>query len=342
VTPNPQAPVLIVGGSGVVGSQAARALRRLHPALPLAIGGRALARAEAVAREVGNAIALPVDVALADLGVPEERTFSAVVVFLKDHWLNSMRFAQRRGVSYISLSSGAFEIGPEVAQYIHAPDRAPVLLASHWLAGASLFPTLHYAKAFRTIDEIRIGVLLDEEDMGGAAAYADFERITGTAPAALTLQDRKFVWRRIDDDLIKYVSVDGVEVGAQRYSPFDIMSLATSIEVRSLSMNLAYTTSASRRRGEPFSTEIVIDIDGVVPDGARGRMHHEIVHPGGQAPLTALNVALAVERMLGLAGAPPPGPGLFFPELLLDPAYVVRRMEEFGAQFSSRSVEVPS
>jgi hypothetical protein len=35
--------------------------------------------------------------------------------------------------------------------------------------------------------------------------------------------------------------------------------------------------------------------------------------------------------MLGLAGAPPPVPGLFFPELPLDPGYVVRRMEEFGA-----------
>jgi hypothetical protein len=105
---------------------------------------------------------------------------------------------------------------------------------------------------------VRIGVLLDE-DMGGAAAYADFERITGTAPAALRLQDGKFVWRRIEDDVVTYVSVDGVEVGAQRYSPFDI-SLAASIDAHSISMNLACTTSASRRRGEPSPTEIVIDI----------------------------------------------------------------------------------
>jgi hypothetical protein len=337
-----RAPVLIIGGSGVVGSQAARALRRLHPTLPLAIGGRDMTRADLVAHGLGNAVAVAVDVGLADLGLTRDRAFSAVVVFLKDHWLNSMRFAQDRGVPYISLSSGTFEIGPEVAQYVHAPDRAPVLLASHWLAGASLFPALHYATAFRTIDEIRIGVLLDEEDMGGAAAYADFERITGSAPAALTLQDGQFVWRRIDETSVTYVSVDGVEVAAQRYSPFDIMSLATATDARSISMNLAYTVSASRRRGEPFSTEIVIDIDGVMADGARGRMHHEIVHPEGQAPLTAINVALAVERMLGLGDGPPPDPGLFFPELLLVPAYVVGRMEEFGARFTSRRVEVPA
>eukprot|EP01035_Chromulina_nebulosa_P012254 gene12254-16342_t len=39
------APVLIIGGSGIVGAQAARALRRLHPALPIAIGGRDMAKA---------------------------------------------------------------------------------------------------------------------------------------------------------------------------------------------------------------------------------------------------------------------------------------------------------
>lgn len=123
---NTQAPLLMIGGSGIVGSQAARALRRLQPTLPIAIGGRDPA----------------------------------------------MRFAQSRGLPYISLSSGSFEISPEVAQYIHAPERSPVLLASHWLVGASLYPALHYANAFRSIDEVRIGVLLDEEDIGGPAAHA--------------------------------------------------------------------------------------------------------------------------------------------------------------------------
>ena len=45
-------PVLIVGGSGIVGSQAAQTLRRLHPDLPIAIGGRNLERAKKTARVV--------------------------------------------------------------------------------------------------------------------------------------------------------------------------------------------------------------------------------------------------------------------------------------------------
>jgi hypothetical protein len=335
-----QAPVLIIGGSGVVGSQAAHTLRQLQPRLPIAIGGRDLARAEAIAAEVGNASAVKVDIALPDLGLPQEQLFSALVVFLKDERLNSLRIAQSRGVPYISLSSGTFEIGPEVAQYIHAPNRSPIVLASHWLAGASLFPALEYAKDFRHVDAIRIGVLLDEEDMGGAAAYADFERITGSSPAALTLQHGKFAWRRVDDAGVTYVSVDGREVAAQRYSPFDIMSLATATHARSVSMNLAYTASASRLRGEPFSTEIVIDIEGTLHDGKPARRHSEIVHPAGQAPLTGLNIALIVERVLGIAGREAPHPGLYFPELLLESAHVVRKMEEFGARFSDDRHEI--
>lgn len=335
-----QAPVLIIGGSGVVGSQAARTLRRLQPTLPIAIGGRNLDKASEVAREVGNASAVQVNIALSDLGLTPNQAFSAVIVFLKDEWLHSMRFAQSRGLPYISLSSGTFEIGPEVAAYIHAPHKSAILLASHWLAGASLFPALHFAHEFGTVDKIHIGVLLDELDMGGDAASADYVRITGSAPAALTRTDGAYVWKRIDESPVSYVSVDGVELEAQRYSPFDIMSLGVATEAGSISMDLAYTVSATRRQGKPFSTEIVIDIEGVLKDGTRARRHHEIVHPQGQAPLTALCVALAAERMLGLTGNGTPRPGLYFPELLLDPAQVVERMREFGALFTARSGEV--
>lgn len=331
-------PALIIGGSGIVGAQAARTLRRLQPDLPIAIGGRDVAKAEAVAREIGQAVATKMDIALPGLGLRAGDDFSAVIVFLKDERLNTMRYAQNRGIPYISLSSGTFEIGPEIAQFIHAPGKAPILLASHWLAGASLFPALHFAKAFRSIDSIRLGVLLDEEDMGGPAAFADFERITQSAPAALALADGKFVWTRLDEAQSEYTSVDGVKLAAQPYSPFDIISLAAATNARSIHMDLAYTMSASRRRGEPFSTEIVISIDGVLANGERGSVRHEIVHPEGQAPLTALCVALAVERILGLTGAEAPAPGLYFPEVLLDPAHVVQRMREFGARFSDLSI----
>lgn len=51
-------PVLIIGGSGIVGAKAAQTLRQLHPDLPIAIGGRDTNRAQNIAEVVGNAFAV--------------------------------------------------------------------------------------------------------------------------------------------------------------------------------------------------------------------------------------------------------------------------------------------
>lgn len=335
------APVLIIGGSGIVGSAAARALRRLHPHLPIAIGGRNRAKAEAVAAAIGGAVATSIDLNRSDIGLPggASAAYSAVAVFLKDETLNSMRYAQARRLPYISISSGTFEIGPEVSLFIHGPSRAPILMASQWLAGAAVFPALHFAGAYQAVDSFWIGVLLDEEDMGGPAAYADYERITGSSPAALMLRDGQFVWVNAKEAATRFRRVDGFEVAAQAYSPLDIVSLAAATDAKSIRLDLAVAASASRRRGEAFSTEILIEIEGTLSNGERGRSRHEIVHPDGQAALTALGVALGVERLLGLKSGEPVPPGLYLPETLIDPGYFVGRMKEFGARFESRGGE---
>lgn len=329
----PVDPVLVIGGSGVVGSQAVAALQRLHPNLPLAIAGRDLARAEAAASRLGVA-AVQADLARADLGLSDEARFSAVIVFVKDDWGHALAYAQRHGIAHISVSSGAFEIGIETARFIHAPQAAPIMLASQWLAGAALFPTLEYAKAYRSIDSIHVGVLLDQEDMGGQAALADYERITQAGTATLTVKDRRFAWISGEDARARYRSVDGVDLPAAAYGPLDVLSLANATGAKDIRFDLAFDVSASRRRGEPFSTENVITIDGVLQSGERGARRYEVVHPQGQAPLTALGVALATERALGLAGGEALQPGLYFPDSVIDPAYYVARMKEFGAVFT--------
>jgi hypothetical protein len=326
------APVLIIGGSGIVGAQAARALRRLHPALPIAIGGRDMAKANRTAAEIGNASAVALDLNQPGLGLASTEPFSAVATFLKDDTLNSLKFAQARAVPYLSVSSGTFEMAPEVARYIHHPGRSAVLMASQWLAGAATFPVLHFAREFATLDSISIGVVLDDEDMGGPAAYADYERITATAPNALVLRQGKFEWLPKEQGTGTLTSVDGVAMPTQAYSPFDIVGLAAATGAHSIRMDLAMGVSASRRRGEPFSTEIIIELSGTRQDGRSASVRHEIVHPQGQAPLTALGVALGLERLLGLAGGGPVQPGLYLPEVLIAPSYALHRMEESGAR----------
>ena len=328
-----QQPVLVIGGSGVVGAQAAAMIRRLHPNLPVTIAGRDLAKAQAVADKLGVE-ALAADLSKPDLGLPKDARFSAVIVFVKDDWSHALRFAQSRGIPHLSVSSGAFEIGIEAACFIHAPQAAPVVLASQWLAGAALFPVLDYARAFGSIDRIHVGVLLDQQDMGGQAALADYERITQSGSAALTRKDGRFAWIAGEEAKARYRSVDGVELPAAAYGPLDVLSLATATEAKNIRFDLAFDISASRRRGEPFSTESVITIEGVLRSGERAVRSCEIVHPQGQAPLTALGVALASERALGLAGDEALKPGLYFPDGIIDPAYYVARMKEFGAVFT--------
>lgn len=324
------APVLVIGGSGVVGAQAAAMLRRFHPALPLAIGGRNRAKAERVAASLRDASAVHVDIDVPGLALSEDARFSAIVVFVKDAALNALDYAQRHGLPHVSVSSGVFEVGPEMARHIHRPTAAPILMASNWLAGAATFPTLVFARDFRRIDTIAIAAVLDEEDMGGPAAYADFDRLTTAAPHALMLKDGRWLWATGADAARNVRDVGGNEVVASAYSPLDVLSLAETTGAPNIRFDLVYGQSSSRRRGEPFSTEIIIEIDGEGADGDRLGRRYELVHPDGQAPLTALGVTLAVERLLGLAGGSPVAPGLYLPEVLIEPAYALQRMREIG------------
>lgn len=325
----PLAPILIIGGSGVVGAQAAQALRRLHPGLRLTIAGRDLAKARAVADGLGRADAVTVDLQRADLGLPASARYGAVVVFVKDAGLNTQRYAQAQGIPYVSTSSGSFEIAPEVARYLRAPDAAPILLASHWLAGAATLPALLFAREFARVDRIALSALLDEQDMGGPAAYADYERLT-TAAGAQVLEDGQWRWLRGDEGAATLRSVDGVEVPAAAYSPLDVVSLAAATDARWLRLDMGLAVTASRRRGEAYSTEIAIEIEGAGHDGRALRRRHELVHPQGQAPLTALSIALGVEALLGLGQTPAAAPGLYFPDTLIEPGYFLRRLQEGG------------
>lgn len=324
-------PVLIIGGSGVVGAQGAQALRRLHPELPIAIAGRDRARAEAVAASLGHAHGLRVDLQRADLGLPEDARFSALVMFVKDDSLNSLKYAQRHGLAYVSTSSGSFEIAPEVARHLRHPGASPILLASHWLAGAATLPALQFAEAFRRVDRIDIGALLDEQDMGGPAAAADYERLTNAA-AAQILEHGRWRWVRGDEAAGSFRSVDGRSMEASAYSPLDVVSLAAATDAHSIRLDMALGESASRRRGEAFSTEIVIELEGERHDGRLVRSRHELTHPQGQAPVTAIGIALGVERLLGLDGGAAVAPGLYTPDGLIDPGYYLRRLREFGVR----------
>jgi hypothetical protein len=321
--------VLIMGGSGQAGASAAAMLRRWYPALPLTIAGRDLGRARKVADELGEATAVTIDLQRDDLGLPAGHDYAAVVATVWDSRLNGLRYAQRHGLPYLSISSGLVDIAPEVVAGAHRPSAAPILLASHWYAGFLVLATLDLGRDFDRIDTIRIDAVLDEFDSGGPAAAEDLQRLAAVT-AGLVRRDGVFTWVSGADALAEVRSIDGTMLPAQSIATLDVPSLALATGAPNVRLNFAVGESASRRRGGPASTEVRIDIEGVDAAGAPRRTSRYLMHPEGQRPLTALGVALGVERLLGLRGDAVPA-GIHTPEALVDPAYAVERMAEIGA-----------
>lgn len=322
-------PILLIGGAGTVGKQTAMSLRATHPDIPLLIGGRDLARAKQAAAEIGDGEGVQIDLTASDLGLGE-RDVSAVAIFVHDDTLGSLKYALSRSVPHVSISTGTFEIAPEIAAYVHRPT-APVVLGSEWLAGAGVLTTLHLAKGFARLDRIALSAVLDEKDIGGPAADADYARLTSVSPAALTLIDGRYHWRTQAEGDVVVHAADGEALEGFPYSPFDIVALAARTDATDIRLDVAVGVSSSRRAGHTYSTEIIIDLEGVDPSGAVVHTRHALVHPRGQAPLTALAVASILERVAALDGGPPVGPGLYFPEGLVNPDLFVARALTSGA-----------
>ncbi|WP_159849804.1 saccharopine dehydrogenase [Nocardia sp. CY41] len=324
--------VLILGGSGQAGAGAAAQLRRWHPTLPLTIAGRDLARARHVADELGAASAVTIDLERPDLGLAAGHGYSAVVAALWDRKLSGLRFAQDRGLPYLSISNGLVEITPEVVAGAQRADAAPVLVASHCFAGLVVLATMETAERFDRVDAVRIGAVLDETDAGGPAAIADLERLSVATSAGLVRRDGVFTWVAAADARADVLGVDGVEVPGQTVAILDVPSIAFATGAHDVRFDLAVGESAGRRRGGSASFEVRIDIEGADEAGDPARTSRYLVHPAGQRPLTALGIALGVERLLGLRGHAV-APGIHTPEALIDPRHAVERMREIGTEF---------
>jgi hypothetical protein len=325
---------LIMGGSGQAGAGAAAVLRRWHPTLPLTIAGRDSDRAQRVADELGAATAVTIDLRRSDLGLPAGRDYSAVVAAVWDDRLHGLRYAQDRGLPYLSISSGLVDIAPEVVAGGQRAGAAPILLATHYYAGLIVLATLDFAREFDRIETIRIGAVLDELDSGGPAAIADLQRLMAATSAGLVRRDGIFSWVSGLDAQAEVASVDGAVLPGQSIPILDVPSLAIATGAPNVRFDFALGESASRRRGEPASTEVRIDLEGVDLTGAPLSTSRYLLHPAGQRPLTALGVALGVERLLGLRGEAV-APGIHTPEALIEPAYAVERMVEIGATFTN-------
>jgi hypothetical protein len=328
--------VLFAGGSGFVGRTAVKWFRERHPSVRVLVGGRNLQAAGEVAQAVGAAEAVAIDLDKPHLGLGDDVTVAAVVMLAPEAGLNGLSYAQDLGIPYLNINAALTEIGPELALFAHRATAAPVVLASHWMAGAATFLALNSAQGFESVRSMRLGAIVDEKDPVGPAALEDMERVHGAAPAAMVFEGGRRVWLSGDDAKGKFTSVDGRSLDATAFSTFDTASLHAATGAADVRFDLVNGESSSRCRGGEAATEIVVEIEGEA-DGRTKRSRSMLEFKYGTASLTGLSVVLSLASVLGLNDRSPARPGLYLPELLSDSKWFLDELRSAGAIISEDS-----
>jgi hypothetical protein len=323
-----KAPVLFAGGSGVVGRNAVKWFRKRYPDHAVLIGTRDTRAAADFVQALEAAQAVTIDLDKPRMGLGADTAVGAVVMMAPDDGLHGLRYAQDLGIPYLNIGNGLVEIGPEVAHVAHRATAAPVVLSSHWAAGAASLLALHTVQGFDAVQSIRLGVLLDSEDPAGPLAYEDMERTT--APATLVFKDGRRTWITGDEIKGEMKAIDGRILATQAYSPLDIISLHAATRAGNVRFDLVTDESSSRRQGGPAAAEIVVEVDGS-SDGEAVRMRSTLEFSQGQASLTALSAVLSLGTALGLDAGEPARPGLYLPELLWEPERFLDELRREGA-----------
>jgi hypothetical protein len=307
-------PVLLIGGTGALGSKIAEWLRVRRPDLAITIAARDQSRAREFAETLGNADATAVDLGRADLG-QKERRFSIVIPAFKDHAHVSFRFAQDRGIPYIALSEAAFEIAPLVAMHAHRPGTA-LTLVGHLHGGLPAMTALALTRHFAHVDSITLGAVFDPADPLPPGAEQDMARIIKSGPPPLALVDGH--WRWLPREAMQPIRrAGGEEVPAEAAGLTDTLGLWAPSGARSVRLDMGGAPTAKGTDGTP-GHEVLIEITGRSQDGGFVTRRWMLTDPDGNVAFGAKGLVLVIERLLGLDGKPAAEAGLYFVEALLD------------------------
>lgn len=311
--------ILLIGGYGAVGSEAARTLRRLYPNVKLLIAGRNRTRAAALAAELGRAEAVECDLTTPGLGLAPGLRYRGLGVFAKDHAIDA-------GAAYVAISDYAVEIAPLIARSGGDGKHIPILLLGHHLGGLVTLATLHHARHLE-ITAIRIGAIFDEADLGGATAQVDAARVARATPHPLMLHEGRWLWAEEPQSMRPFSGADGVVYDGAAISLLDVASLAAATRARSVRFDVAVREPATALKARH---EVIIEVEGHARDHRDATLRIVIAGEGFHTKASGSAVAFALERLLGLDGKPATPPGLWLPENVLDAAHFVDRARASG------------
>ncbi|GAT66894.1 saccharopine dehydrogenase [Planomonospora sphaerica] len=339
---DPDGPVLLVGGYGVVGAELARLAA---PSWPLLLTGRTPARGASLAEETGAGIRRW------DLSdpAPFSAAVRAVVGVVNDPDDRVLRAAVRAGIPYADVTRWTARLQRAATVAATLRPAAPVLLSSSWMGGVGALVASTLATRIGGADTVEIAVRWDLRDRAGADSVEFMDRLgleyeiveAGRRRLIMPLTDARTVM--IGSSRTRVARIDTPEQFTLPIT-LGVGTAATRIGFSSPALTsalLAVKRSGFFRwgRGERWTplrrsllysageggvARLRIDVTG--PAGTRTAT---VTDPRGQAHLTAVGALMALRRILGADGAAPPE-GVVFPEATPRPLDVPGFLESAG------------
>jgi len=343
-------PLLVVGGYGLVGEQAARLLRRRHPELPLLLAGRRPESGARLAESLG-ARTVAVDVTDPDplAGLPDRP--AAVLAVVSDPADRLLVAAMRAGLPYADVNraghAGILDVAVAAAR---ERPTAPVLLSGSWLAGVSALLAAAAVAELGGADSVEITALTSSDDKVGPDSWGFSDRL------AWPYYGMRDGARRPTHPLTELRTVrcaDGVERPAALIGTLEQTTLPLTLGVPTVQTRMALQSPASfyglvglkrsgalRAMARPALRGLrqallqrpgTGDFAGLTVTASSGArtVTVDVLDTRGQAHLSAAGAACAAERVLGLTGGALPA-GLSFPEQFADSAADLEILRQAG------------
>ena len=333
--------VLIAGGYGVVGEQVAALLRKRNADLPIIIGGRDKAKADATAKKIGNSTGIRLDVLRPGAITALTGELAAVVPVVNDRNDYLLVEAIRAGIPYIDITRWTSWQRDSIIRASYETMTAPVIFSSAWMAGVVAMVAKKLSEKFEQVDTVDIDILFALTDKAGpnSLEYADqlsksFDIIQdGNVETVMPMTDPKmatfaggetFKTYRFDtpDQMTLPVTLGANTVnGRIGYDDkFTVSFLAGMIKfgiwkILERPMFEKIRHSMLYNPGEGGAHKVTVQMTGRLANGTSKTIEATINDKEGQTHLTAVGTIVQIERALGLNGAVAAPAGITYPEL---------------------------
>jgi hypothetical protein len=341
------APVVVVGGTGVVGRALVELLRLTAPELPVSVAGRSAERARALQEAWPGLGFVPVD-----LGGPLPFGFEAraVVAAVNDPADRLLTASLRGGVPYVDITRWTARLQQALVCAALTPPRAPVLFSSAWMGGVVARVAAALAEEVGGADRIETSILYDVSDQAGDDAIEFMDRMW--IPFEVTEHGR----RRAADPLSegRVVDIGARRVRVVRLDTPEQATLPLTLGAPTVSTRIGFTAASAtwglmvlqrlgvfyalrsercrsarqallKSSGRGGTARLRIDVW-----GPAGETTATLSDPRGQAHLTAVGALLGVRSVLGQGMESPRG--VAFPEQAPRPGEVFEALTALGVE----------